>query len=704
MSNFDMSQYMDLFLEEAEEQLQSLDEGIVMLEQDRNNQELLNRIFRAAHTLKGSSASMGFTKIATLTHNMETVLDRFRNGELEVSQEVVDVLLECLDTLNALKTELVEEKDTIDVSQLIERLLGLHNSASLSSEQPTDSPQQAQEAPAEEAAPEKNGSNHEMDDLFLNDTEETVLKAAVQDGFKGYHILVDLESECVMKSVRAYIVFNNIKDSGDVLKTIPSTEEIEEEKFEQRFEIVFLSKETPEKIRNTILSVNEVADVRIRCLSTPQSAPVGEEQPKQDVKEETKETAKAEGEKKSISQTVRVDVGRLDNLMNLVGELVIERTRLEAIGGSIRSVVGSDSLTESMEEISLHIARLSGELQEEIMQARMFPIEQVFNRFPRMVRDLARKFNKDINFIIDGRETELDRTVIEEIGDPLIHLLRNSVDHGIEPAEERLRVGKTAQGTVRLNAFHQENQIVITVEDDGKGMDAQKLKEKSVQKGLITQQTADKMSEQEALNLIFLPGFSTAQKVSDISGRGVGMDIVRTHIEKINGLVEINTQKGKGTKFTIKLPLTLAINRSLLIKQGGRVFALALSNVIEIIDIDSKEIQSMQSHKVALVRNSFLPLFELERLLGETPQKHEGVMPVVVVGLVDKRIGIIVDELVGEQEIVIKSLGGYIGDIHGLAGATIMGDGSVALILDVRGLVNESGVESHEFRNQAVNS
>lgn len=688
--SFDMAQYMDIFLEEAEEQLQALDQGIIMLEKDRNNQELLNQIFRAAHTLKGSSASMGFSKIATLTHNMESVLDRFRNGELEVSQEVVDVLLECLDTLNALKTEIVEGKDTIDVSELIDKLLGLHNSTPQGGREPIEE----NGSHAESDFLENQPGDAEMDDVFLNDTEETVLKAAIKEGFKGYHIVVELEPECVMKSVRAYIVFNNLKDSGDVLKTIPSTEEIEEEKFDLRFEMVLISKEKPESLRNTIKTVNEVKEVQIRCLTVQaEGGPVGLEVHREEPQEETKARQKAESEKKSVSQTVRVDVGRLDNLMNVVGELVIERTRLEAVGASIRSVMGVDSLTESLEEISLHIARLSSELQEEIMQARMFPIEQVFNRFPRMVRDLAKKFNKDINFTIDGRETELDRTVIEEIGDPLIHLLRNSVDHGIEPRDERLSMGKSPQGNVRLNAFHQENQIVITVEDDGRGLDPQKLKARSIEKGLISQQAADKMTDQDALNLVFLPGFSTAQIVSDISGRGVGMDIVRTHIERINGLVEIDSKLGRGTKFTIKLPLTLAINRSLLIKQGGRVFAVALSNVIEIIDIDSKEIQTMQRHKVALVRNSFLPLFELEHLLGEEKVERNGTMPVVVVGLADKRIGIIVDELVGEQEIVIKSLGGFIGDIRGLAGATIMGDGSVALILDVRGLVNESGVE-----------
>ena len=399
-------------------------------------------------------------------------------------------------------------------------------------------------------------------------------------------------------------------------------------------------------------------------------------------------------QKKSVSQTVRVDVARLDKLMNLVGELVIERTRLESVSGKIRGVVGSEFLTEAMEEISLHIARLTGDLQEEIMQARMFPIDQVFNRFPRMVRDLSHKFNRDINFIIEGRETELDRTVIEEIGDPLIHLLRNSIDHGIEPPDERLAMGKPAQGTIRLSAAHQENQIVITVEDDGRGMDPQAIKEKAVKKGLVNQQAADKMSDQEALNLIFLPGFSTAQQVTDISGRGVGMDIVRTHIEKINGIIEIYSKKGAGTKFIIKLPLTLAISRSLLIKQGGRIFALPLANVLEIIEIDCSRVQSMQGNKVALVRDSFLSLFLLDYLLGRGGElPSEGSVPVVVVGVQDKRIGIVVDELVGDQEIVIKSLGGYIGDIHGLAGATIMGDGSVALILDVRGLVETAGAE-----------
>ena len=689
MTGFDMSQYLDIFLEEAEEQLQALDEGLVMLENDRDNKELLNRIFRAAHTLKGSSASMGFSKIADLTHHMENVLDGFRNGELKVSQEVIDVLLACMDALSELKTELVEERDVLDISGLVDSLLALQKGH--------ESSMGDQETAAAQEAGAKN-PNREMQEVFFNDTEETVAAAAIREGCKVYHIAVVLDKECVMKSVRAFIVFNNLKDTGEVLKTIPSAEDIEEERFDETFEIVLISKENPEKIKNIIKSIHEVEDVSIRSLivnlEENQEAAALEQEVSAPAEDTADRAETAKHEKKTVSQTVRVDVTRLDKLMNLVGELVIERTRLEAVNERIKEVIGSDNLSEAMEEISLHIARLSGELQEEIMQARMFPIDQVFNRFPRMLRDLARKFDKEIDFVVEGRETELDRTVIEEIGDPLIHLLRNSVDHGIETKEERIRLGKPAKGTVRLAASHQENQIVITVEDDGKGMDPQALKERAVEKELITQQAADKMTDQEAFNLVFLPGFSTAKQVSDISGRGVGMDIVRTHIEKINGTVEVDSKKGVGTVFTIKLPLTLAINRSLLLQQHDRIFAIPLSNVVEIIEVDCSEVQSMQNNKMALVRNSFLPLFTLEELLGEAKEiPVEGKMPVVVVGFQEKNIGIVVEKLVGEQEIVIKSLGGYIGDIHGLAGATIMGDGSVALILDVRGLINSAGVE-----------
>jgi len=723
MSDFDMSQYLSLFLEEAEEQLQLLDEGLILLEQDRQNRDLLNQIFRAAHTLKGSAASMGFDKIAVLTHSMENVLDRFRNGELEVTQEVVDVLLECLDTLQALKVEIIEQKDKIDVSGLLKKLQALQEKETFG-EAPEEVLEEVSVSDSDESKGEEAAAAPEASEVILNETEKIVLKSALEKGYKSYHITVDLEPDCVMKSVRAYLVFSNLEKVGEVIKTVPTTEEIEEEKFDYRFELILITKEPLDRVKEIVLSISEIRNVSVlefpkpedlngvkveqreaeqKVKAEPKPAGIEIERKKKEVKTDTPAGAKREADKKRdnrrISQTVRVDVNRLDTLMNLVGELVIERSRLESVGESIRDTLGGGDLTDSLEEISLHIGRLSGELQEEIMRARMFPIEQVFNRFPRMVRDLARKFKKEINFIVEGKETELDRTVIEEIGDPLIHLLRNAIDHGIEPPEERKKLGKPPVGTVRLNAFHQENQIVITVEDDGRGMDPEKIKEKAVKKGIITPEAAEKLTDQEALNLIFVPGFSTAEKVSDVSGRGVGMDIVKSHIEKINGIIDISTKKGAGTKFTIKLPLTLVINRSLLIRHHGRMFAFPLANVVEIVEVKEEEIQYMQQQRVVFIRDSFLPLFDLEFLLGERAEKdhssqgQDGLLSVVVVGISERRVGIVVEELIGEQEIVIKSLGNYIGDVPGLAGATILGDGSVALILDVRGLIEKSGVE-----------
>jgi two-component system chemotaxis sensor kinase CheA len=396
-----------------------------------------------------------------------------------------------------------------------------------------------------------------------------------------------------------------------------------------------------------------------------------------------------------VTQTVRVDVQRLENLMNLVGELVIDRTRLAEVGNGLKARLGNEELLETLEEVSLHIGRITSDLQEEIMKARMFPIDQVFNRFPRMVRDLARKAGKEIDFIIEGRETELDRTVIEEIGDPLIHLLRNAIDHGIEEPAARLKAGKPRHGTVRLRAFHQENQIVITVEDDGAGMDPEKIKARAVARGLISREAAARLGPREALDLIFLPGLSTSDKVTDVSGRGVGMDIVRNHLEKINGTIDIRTTPGRGTCFTIKLPLTLAINRSLLVQAGGRVYAFPLANVVEIISITPDDIQYVHRQQVVVVRGRVLPLIYLGQALGVAGAVPAGEnYAVVIVGLAEKQIGFIVDNLIGEQEIVIKSLGNFIGKIPGIAGATIMGDGSVALILDVRSLVNDLGVEA----------
>ncbi|SMB93833.1 two-component system, chemotaxis family, sensor kinase CheA [Thermanaeromonas toyohensis ToBE] len=674
MNGFNMSQYLSLFLDEAEEQLQQLDEAIVLLEQEPSNRELLNKIFRIAHTLKGSSASMGFEKMATLTHRMESVLDALRQGKLAVTPTIVDLLLACLDKLKELKNELSQgQEGEVDTGGLVQRLEEILAGGLIQEEAVEPSPF---ERPLE-----------------LDDVEENVIRAAEVRGWRAYEIRVELEPDCRMKGARAFLVFNNLKDLGEVIKSEPHTQELEAEKFENTFRLAFVSKEDPDTLANVIKSISEIREVTVRPIVLEEDqvlAPQATSGPSPSRTLAVEEPLLKRGMERRVTQTVRVDVQRLESLMNLVGELVIDRTRLAEVSNNLRSRLGNEELVETLDEISTHIGRITSELQEEIMKARMFPIDQVFNRFPRMVRDLAHKAGKEIEFIVEGRETELDRTVIEEIGDPLIHLLRNAIDHGIESPEERVRLGKPRYGTIILKAFHQENQIVITVQDDGRGMDPEALKRRAIEQGLLTPEAATRLTKREALDLIFLPGFSTSERVTDVSGRGVGMDIVKAHLEKINGTIDIQTTPGVGTCFTIKLPLTLAINRSLLVTLEDQVYALPLANVVEIIEVEPQQVRRIQQQEVVVLRGQVLPLVHLARALGIKRNYRFGThkTAVVIVGLAEKRVGFIVDTLIGEQEIVIKSLGNYIGKIPGIAGATIMGDGRVALILDVHSLLS----------------
>jgi len=677
MSDLDMSRYLGVFLDEAEEQFQQLDEALIQLEQRPDDPGLLNTIFRASHTLKGASASMGFNRMATLTHRMESVLDSLRQGKLAISREIINILLTSLDKLRALKDSITAGNgDEGEVGDVVAHL----------------------EAVLEEPTPLSRRREANGDTMCLDDIEQNVIRAAQVKGFQAYEIRVELEAGCQMKSARAYLVLNNLKDLGEVIKSVPHTQDLEAEKFDNNFTLAFVSREDADTLANVVKSISEIKSVTVRpvileedrmALATAMPAP-GQAQPG----EENSVRLEGKTEERRFNQTVRVDVQRLENLMNLVGELVIDRTRLAEVGNVLKNSLGNEEILGTLEEVSLHISHITTDLQEEIMKVRMFPIDQVFNRFPRMVRDLAQKAGKEVDFIVEGRETELDRTVIEEIGDPLIHLLRNAIDHGIEKPDVRLRQGKARHGTVRLKAFYQENQIVITVEDDGAGMDSEKIKTAAVSRGLISPEVAARLNSRDALNLIFLPGFSTSEEITDVSGRGVGMDIVHNHIEKINGSIDIRSIPGQGTCFTVKLPLTLAINRSLLVNVGRRVLAFPLANVVEIINVHPSQIQHIQRQEVVVSRGRVLPLVSLRQALGlekdATPAESYAV---VIVGLAEKQVGFIVDNLIGEQEIVIKSLGNYIGKVQGIAGATILGDGSVALILDIRSLINLTGME-----------
>lgn len=670
MTGPDMSQYLSIFLDETEEQLRLMDENLILLEQHPEDLEILNNIFRAAHTVKGAAASMGLERLARLTHVMEEVLDRLRQGRLAVTGRVIDLLLRCLDALRDLKEEAATGQErAVDIEGLVEDLRSLDAAV----------PVEEEVAPAAEVR-----------DLELNEVERNLVEAAQVKGFRVWHLVITLDEGCLMKAARAYIVYRNLEEIGEIIKTVPPIEDIEAERFGRTFSVVLVTREDADVVASVVKSTSEIAAVEVHPVTLEAEAEESKGGPQ--VPAAPRPGAARPAEDTRAGQTVRVDVHRLDNLMNLVGELVIDRTRLAEVEATLRNRFGADVLVETLEEICMHIGRVTSELQEEIMKARMFPIEQVFNRFPRMVRDLAQKAGKEVNFIIEGRETELDRTVIEEIGDPLIHLLRNAIDHGIEPPDERERLGKPRRGTISLRAYHQENQIVITVSDDGRGMDVQAIRDRAVARGILTPEQASRMSDREAINLIFLPGFSTAEKVTDVSGRGVGMDIVRSHLEKINGTIEIFTQPGKGTTFVIKLPLTLAINRSLLVKVGELILAFPLANVVEIIEVPRDQIQYVHRQEVVLVRGEVLPLFSLAAVLGldSSLPADAKALPVVVVAVSERRVGFVVDALIGEQEIVIKSLGEYVGNIPGLAGATIMGDGSVALILDPRGLMTQA--------------
>lgn len=660
--NFDVERYLAVFLEEVEEHLQNLEEGLVSLEKDPQNEELIQALFRSFHTIKGSSGSMGFTRLSGLAHTLENVLDRVRNRELEITPSLVDLLLKGVDMIRAFKEGIAQtsqepDLDFGEVEALLKQFLGDNASGQPASQGETKS------SSLSEVAGEKK---------------------RVSEG-KRYRVKVFLHKDCSMKGVRAYLVLNRLQELGaQILFAEPPIAELEKENFGESFIVEVLFPGEAEEIRSAVLGVAEVEKAELQEVEADQ-----EKQGQISRREAVKST-------QGIRKTVRVDVERLDSLMNLVGELVIDRARLENSIQRLGMETDLKALREQLVDTSTHLGRITNELQTEIMKARMLPLAEVFNRFPRMVRDIARNSGKEVDFVIEGEETELDRSLLEEITDPLIHLLRNAIDHGIESPEERASAGKPARGRVLLKAYQEENSVVIMVRDDGRGISLEKLKRKALEKGLVKAEDLEKLSEKEIIDFIFHPGFSTAEEVTDVSGRGVGMDVVKRNIEKVNGQVSVESREGEGTTFYLRLPLTLAIVRALLVKVNESIFAIPLSDVVEIERVELKNTYWLNQVLTTLFRGKTLPLVSLAGLLsGEAEavfSKEETVSPVfytVVVNAARSRAGLVVDEIVGEQEIVIKSLGEYIGDIRGLGGATILGDGTVSLILDVTSLLTK---------------
>ncbi|WP_340818894.1 chemotaxis protein CheA [Methanolobus sp. WCC4] len=685
-----MSEYKEIFKAESEEHLQQLNDSLLGLEQNPNDLEYINTMFRSAHTLKGMSATMGFNTIAELTHEMENLMDMVRKSQVAVSNGLIDILFECLDTLEAL-VETVDNNDQLDISTLqatLAKAMEGNLPANNAAVNVTENVNNIENDTGEETIPEEEISPEIG--IELSDIEKQAIQCAAAEGNRVVSLKVVLDDSCVLKSARSTLVLINITKMGEIIKCEPSEEELEDEKFDLDFTVIFATKTGDEEIVATLKKISEIKDIIPTTIADENSASEDAEEDAAEKETESKNdnepqqknasTVKRSDAVKSI-QSVRVNIERLDNLMNLVGELIINKIRLNQLA--------SDLNAKDLDESLANLDRLTNEIQTEVMESRMVPIDQIFSRFPRMVRDLAKSEGKQINLIIEGKEIELDRTVLDEIGDPLVHLLRNAVDHGIEPEEERKKLGKPVAGLVRLAASRQRNSVLIEVEDDGKGMEPGHLRDVAVKKGIMTREEVDKLSDTDALNIIFMPGFSGAKVVTDVSGRGVGMDAVKTKIEALGGTVKITSVPGQGSIMRLQLPLTVAIIQSLMVTVSDETYAIPLGNVIRDVGIKASDIKSIEGKEVIMLRGEVLPLLRLHDVLDcPAEQEDKENLIVVVVEKMGNNIGFVVDDLLGQQEVIIKTLDNKIlKNTRGFAGATILGDGSVALILDIATLI-----------------
>ena len=694
------NQYMDMFLDESHEHLQSLNDGLLVLEENSEDISVVNEIFRNAHTLKGMSATMGFNKIAELTHEMEDVLDLIRKEQIKLTEDIVDTLFKCLDSLEQMVDNVGngDPEDLIDVSDLVSKLSSISKGDAAP---PPAAEAPAAAAPAPAAAPAAPSAAEVA--LQLNDTDKGMVRQAKEGGLQGVHIQVTLSDTCLLKSARSYMVMNALDELGDVIKTVPPAEELEQEKFEHSFDILMVTGAELKAVEDALNTISEIDKIVVELVDPDKSAAAAAAPPpppaaaaaaapppppaaaaapapapaakKAAPKAAAPAAAGAAQKKAHQSQSVRVDIEKLDTLMNLMGELVINKVRLEQIGQTHRLT----ELTETLEQMD----RVTTDLQNIVMKVRMVPVSAVFNRFPRMVRDVSKELNKEINLTIEGEETELDRTVIDEIGDPIMHLLRNSLDHGVEHPDDREAKGKPRTGEVGLIARHEGNNVVIMVTDDGAGINADKIRKKAVEKGMISQEEADKLDDADAVRLIFLPGFSTAEQISDISGRGVGMDVVRSKIESLSGHVDVETHVDEGSVFKIKLPLTLAIIQAMLVQVQEEMYAIPLGSIDSTINIQETDIQTVQNKEVIVLRGEIIPIIRMGEMLQVPHVKDTNEIFVVVVHAGEAKAGIVVDNLIGQQEIVIKTLGNLFAGLKMFSGATVLGDGRVALILDV---------------------
>lgn len=690
----DVSQYLDIFIDETKEHLQNLNTHILELEQDGENMDTINEIFRAAHSLKGMAGTMGYKRMQTLTHDMENVFSEVRNGNIKVDSDMIDLLFKCLDALEEYLAAIQETADegTNENEPLIKGLNDILNSKG-SDKAKEEKPAKSEEAPKKETS----AKEEKWRDIKLEDAVKTVIKEGGTNGFKAYGITVYIQESCLLKAARAFLVFKALEEVGEVIVSKPSAQDIEDESFEFDFSVIVMTDQPFDKVVAAIKNVSEIEDavggeVELKEESEPEKAEEVEKEtlPAQTTQapQTTKANTQVNTEKKSankpvVNRTVRVDIEKLDSLMNLVSELIISKNSLVSVAGS---VVGTSNIAFN-EQIE-YLESVTTNLHESVMKVRMVPIENTVNKFPRMIRDLSKKLNKKMELYMTGEDTELDRTVVDEIGDPLMHLLRNSADHGLESAQIRAERGKPEVGSIFLDAYQDGNNVVIEVRDDGNGIDIEKVKSKAIEKGKITAEQAELMSDKEAIDLLFQPSFSTAEVVSDVSGRGVGLDVVKSKIEALSGEIEVKTKLGEGSTFTIRLPLTLAIIQALMIVVGDEKYAISLGAIQTIESIRPDEIKKVQGKEVINLRGNVIPLVRLNNVL-DLEDKHDGTsdMIVLIAKKGDRYAGLVVDELIGQMEIVIKSMGKYAGNCKLISGATILGDGEVALILDANALI-----------------
>ncbi|WP_163857850.1 chemotaxis protein CheA [Paenibacillus elgii] len=683
----EMNQYLSMFIDESRDHLQAMNEQILSLESSPEDITIVQNIFRSAHTLKGMSATMGFEDLASLTHEMENVLDLVRNHKLKMDSFIFDCLFKSLDSLESMVEDIIQGgTGQADVTEIVTALKSIVSG---------DYTKGGAAGGTTAKAAQVTVAGGELDEF-----QYSILQQSIEAGIPVLRLEVTVRQDCVLKAARAYMVFNVLEQNGEVIKSNPSVEDIEQERFDQSFVVYYISQIDTDELHKQVASVSEIDKVDVIVLDQTKltelmSPPSGssaaaaqaqaqaetaaastQEAPKQEAKK-----APAAGGAPVAGRTIRVDIERLDTLMNLFSELLIDRVRLEQLASEIRR----SELTETVE----HMSRVSSDLQNIVLKLRMVPIDTVFNRFPRMIRDVAKTLDKKVDLIITGADTELDRTVIDEIGDPLVHLLRNAVDHGVEPSAERVALGKPETGTIHLRAYHSGNHVFIEIEEDGRGINRDKVLKKALENNVLTKEQAARITDDEVNQLIFASGFSTADKISDISGRGVGLDVVKTKIQSLGGQVQVDSAWGRGSKFSVQLPLTLSIISAMLIRLNNEKYAIPLSSIVETMAVRQEQIRSVHGNRMVEYRTGVIPLVSLADLFdvpgGTNISENE--TQVVIIRKGDKMAALVVDEFIGQQEIVLKTLGKYLTKLFAISGATILGDGQVALIIDTNALI-----------------